>query len=253
MKKITTAAPEHEKASVGSRLAALGGIFLPGPMKEAYKAGLLPLLGAVVLGFVVFPLVIAFLAAFWLSLAKNSNIPLLQSLHHSYVSEIQQGFSMDDVVNQSANEQNTRLDYLHAIDFAIGRGGESPTIPIRLVKGQRVFLSLTRVVVNPPAATADSCVFTPPSGTLLDVSLGEQHFTSCPEVVTQTTGGCNADLRGDQWKKFLDVFTPTDDARRLGTDMTFSRAKGLESSCGVLHVQGSLTVYKDVDKVPDKD
>lgn len=244
--------PDGAKSSLVERLKTLGSIFLPGPMKEAYKAGVLPLLGVIIFAFVVAPLVVAFLAAFWLSIAKNSNIPFLKSLHQAYVTEIQQGFSIEDVVDQNTTEQNTRLDYLQLIDFALENGGDSPTYPIQLIRGQHAVLQFNYVLLNTPRTTVTApggpaCVFEDPgpNANLLDVFIGSQKLKSCPQVATRV-GGCTADLGADEWTKFKDEFDHGDDPKKLVATLTLSRASTLQASCGVLHVHGSLTVYKDV-------
>ena len=236
-------APRESKGSVADRLIAVGSIFLPKPLQEAYKQGLLPLLGYILLAIVVFPLVVVFLAAFWLSMAKNSGIEVLRLFHESYVKEIQKGFSIDDFVRQNNLVENARLDYVQLIEVMLHDQTPPKTYPIRVMKGQRVTLQFTDVWLNPPPI--GSCPFQEPSRGIdvLDVKIGRQVFKSCGQTTTRV-GGCIAELGAKEWEKYRDEFEHGDDPQQLVSTLTFLRASSLNNSCNVLYVQGSLAVYK---------
>jgi hypothetical protein len=242
-------APPEATGSLGSRLLAVLRIFLPAPIQEAHKQGLLPLLGYVVFALVVFPLVVAFLAAFWLSMAKSSPYEWLRSLHQSYVQEIQRGFSINEVVERTAAAQNLRLDYLQLIEFTLDDQDIPRTYPIHVMKGQRAALQMTEVVPNP--LKVSNCTFSAPKlgVDVLNISIGRKVFKACPQVITKV-GGCTAELGASEWDKFADEFEPGGTGQQVVTDLTFARAPSLSSSCSTLNVQGTLMVYKDVFEMP---
>ena len=78
--------PASSKAtdSFGARFWSVICLFLPKPIQEAYKQGLLLTLVYVLLLVVAFPLIVAFLAAFWLSLGPGLERPWHQ-IHPSVI------------------------------------------------------------------------------------------------------------------------------------------------------------------------
>lgn len=112
-------APASE--SLWQKIWKVFAIFLPGPFKEAYKQGLLLLFIYIVIAIVAVPLLLAWLASFWLALAKDSPFDFLKTLQASYVEEIHRGFAIDELVTTRAKKQDAMIDYVIPLRFDLGR------------------------------------------------------------------------------------------------------------------------------------
>jgi hypothetical protein len=240
-----TDTPQGE--TFAARLRGVVTIFLPKRLQELYKQGLLLTALALVLIVVVLPLLVAFLAAFWLSLARASNVAVIQSLRQSYVEQIRDGFGIDEQVAENSRVQNARLDYLQALDFDLGPDGSGVASPIKNVnlqvqRGQRLVLTLNEVSLNVPD---DACRITESDtrGDLLDVAIGRKAFTACEETHTRV-GGCVAELDAGAWKEYAGEFRGRDPD--VASVLKFERSAGIRQSCGVLHVEGTIAIFKEV-------
>jgi hypothetical protein len=218
--------------STASRLWRSVLIVLPEPIREAAEKGLLRMLVYLVLTVTVLPMVMAFLAAFWLSVIKQRvGLDFVQSLRNSYVNAIHEGFSIDELVAR-------KLDYLQPIALHLQPNDPPVNFPIYLEPSQHAQIGLTFIHNNPPPDSA-GCRFddvernTP----LVTVRLGELDVLKCPTTAVRE---CSRTLDGAWWKKFGDSFSS------VIPPLTVTLADGLSGKCVEVEIEGRVMVYKNV-------
>jgi hypothetical protein len=114
----------------------LGGIPIVGkPLKvllERRAWGVLVAALGLVLLLVIYPLVVAYLAAFWI------NQGLLVGLRDGYVEEVRGAFRVREAANDATTESNKRLDYYFPLEFARSarddKSFELPLLPMQKVE-----------------------------------------------------------------------------------------------------------------------
>jgi hypothetical protein len=98
------------------------------------------------------------------------------------------------------------------------------------------------VIVNPSSSLP--CVFGKISAKdhVLKVQIGGKQFLSCPEVIN---GDCSESLDAEWWKQNGNLLQ-----KGRGTVpqsiLTFEPTKVVQDACGVVHVEGSFAIFKDI-------
>ena len=220
--------------SAVSRLWRTVSIFLPSPVREASKEGLLRTLVYLVLSITVLPLLVAFLAAFWLSTIRHHvGLDFVQSLRNSYVSSIQDGFSIDELVAR-------KLDYVQSIVVHLQPNGPPVNFPIYLEPRQHAQITLTTVLPNTPESAACRYEEIERHTRLVAVRLGALMVLQCEMTVD---GACSRTLDEAWWRE---------NGSRLGQDivgvppLTFARDEAVANACAEVEIEGRVMVYKDV-------
>ena len=226
-------------ASWWLRLRELFRPFLPDWANRLVDGGLLKLaLGVVGLVFVL-PLVMALLAASWLSVLKGIDRSYVAGPLSWYLDVINDGFSIEEVSRRS----NKRLDYLQTFAFSFQLDGRNRTthweMPIIVYPRQRAEF---RVKIANLHATSEDCSVPERTIDLVDVSLGGKLVATLRDESSEPTL-----LKESWWSAFLrgrDV----NDSTPLQT-LTFDLAPAAaEYKCGEVRVEGSLGVFKDFVK-----
>src|SRR5215470_13046168 len=140
---------------------------LPDRVKRILEKGLLPALLALVAIVVVVPMLVTFLAAFWLTVLAKSDLAIVKGLRTFYLETIYDGFAVEDVVSRS----HQRLDYLQSLDFSLQRKSPRKNFIINIQQGQEVILDFSAVTFT---AIQDGCTAPEPDVELVSVSLGDQ-------------------------------------------------------------------------------
>jgi hypothetical protein len=209
-------------------------LFLPSPVREASKQGLLRTLLSLAAMLTVVPLLVAFLAAFWLSLIKHHvGLDFVQSLRGSYVRSIHEGFGIDELVAR-------KLDYVQAIVVDLQPKGAPVNFPIYLEPQQHARIMLTTVLPNSPKSADCRFEDVERQRTLVAVKLGGLTVLQCPTIVD---GTCSRTLDQEWWRKHGDSFSR--DLQEM-PPLTIARDEGFAGTCAELEVEGRVMVYKNV-------
>jgi len=236
---------QTQQKSIGGKLWSLVCIFLPDKFKEVQNQNLLPLLAFVIVILTVVPLLLVFLASFWLSLAKD--ITGLKELRAWYLFGVREGFGIDEEINNRETVQNSRLDYLQPVDYWLERQNHSPnvyadpTIQLRLKKGQRAILEFDEVTLERPVDGACVLPFEDSQRELLKVSIGGTVIKTFRQNFSRDTA---FELNQKTWKTFQEHFLvdPMDqDIVRADLKM-----EPMLEGCGRIHVVGTLSIFKNV-------
>jgi hypothetical protein len=211
-------------------------IFLPSPIREASKQGLLRTLVYLMLAITVFPLLVAFLAAFWLSTIKHHvSADFVQSLRNSYVAVIQEGFSFDELVAR-------KLDYMQSIALHLQPKALPANIPIYLEVRQHARVTLTEVLPLPSKTeSGENCYQNiDPHTPLVTVSLGPLLVLQCQTIAN---GTCSRTLDEAWWRDNGAKLPQDTDSLPL---LTIARADVVAQACVEVEVEGRVMVYKTV-------
>lgn len=230
---------EQKGASWWLRLRELFRPFLPDWANKLVDGGLLKLALGVVGVVFVLPLVMALLAASWLSVLKGIDKSYVAGPLGWYLDVINDGFSIEEVSRRS----NKRLDYLQTFAFSFQLDGRNRTthweMPIIVYPRQRAEF---RVKVANLHSTDMECSVPERTIDLVNVSLGGKLVATLRDESTEPTL-----LKESWWSAFLrgrDV----NDATPLQS-LTFDLAPAAaEFKCGEVRVEGSLGVFKDFVK-----
>ena len=220
--------------TVSSKLWQAIVLFLPSPVREAIRQGLLRTLVYLGASLTVLPLLIAFLAAFWLSVIKHHvGLDFVQSLRGSYVRSIHEGFGIDELVAR-------KLDYVQAIVVDLQPKGPPVNFPIYLEPQQHARIMLTTVLPNSPKSADCRFEDVERQKTLVAVRLGGLTVLQCPTIVD---GTCSRTLDQEWWRKNADSFSR--DLQEM-PPLTIARDEGFAGTCAQLEVEGRVMVYKNV-------
>jgi hypothetical protein len=217
--------------SPSSKLWRTVSIFLPAPLREASKEGLLRTLAYVALSVTVLPLLIAFLAAFWLTMISDHvGLDFVQSVRRSYIRAIQQGFSTGDL---------RKVDYIQPIALHMQPNAPPANFSIYLEPRQHAQVTLTTVMNNPPET--DTCRFQDPGSAtrLVAVRLNEVTVIECPRTAN---GTCTQELDRAWWNGHSGLLSADPPMSQL----TIVRTDQAATGCFELEVEGRMMVYKDV-------
>jgi hypothetical protein len=102
-----------------------------------------------VYAFVISPLLIALLAAFWLILWAKIKVWPFDELHGKYLETIQQGFSLKDAAESTMVRYNKRIDYVQAIEFTLSQIKPSIRVPTEIEPGRLAQIDLRLSDVAP--------------------------------------------------------------------------------------------------------
>jgi hypothetical protein len=258
---------EPNSEGVGSMPARVWAVvyqLLPRSLQEVHKQGLTRWVAYLVFALLVAPLLIVLLTSVWLGLARDSWIPGVQGLRNAYVSQIRQGFGVDDSIShrvaaldslisnrveERERVQNTLLDYLQVVEF--GLEPDSPArdrssvknYNIRLKKRQRVRVELNYVGSEP--LTQANCIYKTGNRSqdpILSIQIGTKQW-SCPET-HGPKAACGATLNEDWWKDPGNVPDDTAEGEDVVVVVTFRPKPEFRATCGLLKAEGYIAVFK---------
>jgi hypothetical protein len=224
------------------RLLAVLMLFVPGPIQQAQKQGMLTVLLVVFLMIFALPPLLVWLAAFALNTLTNLDWPATNALRKSYLEFIYRGFDIEALAQGQAAKQNIRLDYFQLLDFEV-RPNVTRSDRISLSPGQRAILQvkLLRQVVPP----GTRCSLPPGAAhELLVVRLEDVELRRLKEFDDELDPK-QIQIDDDFWRKNIAKFPPAEKAR----DMTLSFEPSefvKKEKCGSLVLRGDLKVFKDV-------
>lgn len=218
-------------------------LFLPGNAKEIFQKGLLKPLIFLVFLFGVLPLLMAFLAAFWLKELGRTDIAVIKNLRLAYLEVIQDGFSFEEVASRS----NVRLDYFQWFEADLKPPGSTANVPsaktfkefqISIQPRQKAAITIKTVTYK---ADTPNCSLPEEEIDLVSVFLGEQLIETLPQL---TGSDRTLNINKKWWEQNMPKFNSDDVVRRLSFKLT-DNAKKLPQ-CGRVHVEGSVSVFKDL-------
>lgn len=198
-------------------------------MHKASKPVLLAL--AVV---VPLPLLVAFLAAYWLALLKDVQNPAVAGLRSWYLETINKGFSIEEVSSRS----HGRLDYLHLIgyDMVPRKFSARVDMPISLQAWQKFELEFQWVEPSKLPSEAQ-CELPEEAIDLVQVLLNGA------ALGTLQKGARILQIDAPWWQANQAFFVRDSRVQTLSLRLTEQAAAALPS-CAQVHVAGSLRVYK---------
>lgn len=206
---------------------------LPPFARRVIEAGLLRgmlLLAAV---FVVLPLVLALLAAFWLVQSKKIDNEALAGLRSWYLKTIDEGFSIEEVSARS----HARLDYLQLFSYELepGRATARRELSIGLQRWQKAELDIRRVEWMPRDR---DCSLSEEPLVLLNVAIGGR------PLGTLRKDDANRVLVLDAawWKRE----SPNMDDAGSGVLSVELADAARAVTCARVHVEGGLKVFKNL-------
>jgi hypothetical protein len=209
---------------------ALG--LLPRQLREVFERGLLKGLLLLVLLIVVAPPLLAFLAAFWLKELGTFHNPLATSLRSQVLEMIQDGFSVEEVASRS----NTRLDYFQLFSPDLFPKIPSSDLRISIQQRQKAVVDITDIVF---VTTGPTCSLPESNMDLVVVSLGGQPLGPPQKEHSRA----RLVVGKNWWDNYLRTSDTDDDFQQLSFRVT-EPVRAL--SCGQIHVQGSVSVFKDL-------
>jgi hypothetical protein len=226
--------PRSLRGATWDRWRRLLALVLPGWLNKLLEdEGLLRLALWVAFAVVVLPLVLALLAAFWLTQLARFDNPLATGLRSWYLETINDGFSIEEMSARS----HARLDYLQLFDYELQRGKPSARRELRisLQARQKMTLDFRRVKL---VADGPACSLPEAPIPLLQVSLGERPLTTLREDASQ-----RFEVTGGWWDQNAKEFARDAAEQALSFELS-DEVKALP--CGIVRVEGSLRVFKNL-------
>jgi len=207
-------------------------LLLPASVREIFQKGLLkPLIFFLVLLAVV-PLLMAFLAGFWLKLLGKIDSDLVKSFRTTYLEVIQDGFSFEEVASRS----NRRLDYFQWFETDLQPNKKTfKEFRISIQRNQKATVTLKTVKLRPVEGTA--CSLPEEDIKLISVYFEGKQFM---RDVGELSGSDKP--HSIEWEK--SSAADSEDVRELSFKLT-DEAKKLPS-CSLVHIEGSVSVFKDL-------
>jgi hypothetical protein len=210
-------------------------LFLPGYAREIFHKGLLRPLAFLVFMIAVLPLLMAFLAGFWLKQLGHLDIAVIKNLRLAYLEIIQDGFSFEEVASRS----NARLDYFQWFEADLPPNGKTfKEFPIIIQPRQKASISVKTVTYK---AETPNCSLPEEEIDLVSVFLGEQLIKTVKEL---TNSNFTIEIGKNWWARNMPNFDSDEVPQRLSFKLT-DEAKKLPQ-CGRVHVEGSVSLFKDL-------
>lgn len=215
-----------------SQLQAALVTLLPGTLQAIVEKGLLRAFAWLLLALFVLPLLVVFLAAFWLRQLAGIDHPAAQALRQAYLEVIAEGFSIEEV----ASRANVRLDYLQLFDYDL-RPRTAPSKDLRIAIHPRQKAALDFRLVTFKSDERD-CSLPEEDIPLVSVFLDEQLVRTLGEDANVTV-----ELGRNWWQAHQGSFESGQLIQKLSFRLT-DPAKKLP--CGKIHLEGSVRVFKDL-------
>jgi len=210
-------------------------LFLPGNARDIFQKGLLKPLIFLVFVVAILPLLMAFLAGFWLKGLGNIDVAVIKNLRLAYLEVLQDGFSFEEVASRS----NARLDYFQWFEADLQPGAKTfKEFRISIQPRQKAAITYKTVTYK---ADTPNCSLPEEEIDLISVFLGEQLIETLPQ---QTNSNHTFEIGKSWWARNMPKFDSDEVVQRLSFKLT-NEAKKLPQ-CGRVHVEGSVSVFKDL-------
>jgi hypothetical protein len=221
-----------------SRISAVIVALLPSKFQQIVEKGLLSVLISLVLALVVAPPLIVLLTAFWMSLLGKIDNPAVGALRNAYLEVLHQGFTIEEVASRS----NARLDYLQTFAYDLKpKVSPSRVLQISIQHGQKVAIDFRVVAFK---ADKPTCSLPEDDIDLVSVALGSGRVGSLKRDTRRTLT-----IGAPWWKRHGEDVDPEDQSPDLSFSLT---EQARELTCGQLHIEGSVRVYKDLFAVLER-
>lgn len=204
---------------------------LPKPLRDIFEQGLLTALIVVVMALVVVPTLVPLVAAFWMRLLGGMQNSAAKGLRDAYLEVLYEGFAIEEVAARS----NARLDYLQVFDADLKpKTAPSREFQVNIVPRQKAIIDVRVVAFS---SETPGCSVPEDDMELVAVSLGGQLIRTLkrePKTIK---------LSQKWWETNAEALESEDHTSRL----TFRLADPVRAlTCGQVHIEGSLLVFKDL-------
>ena len=216
------------------------------PTAKALRA-LVKLGGVQVVNSLIFrPLLLAFLAAFWLLLLARLDVWPINAARAWYIGVIRDGFSIDAAAKDESTRQNKLIDYTQVVDIVLSREKPKVGIPFNIQAGRRMQVAFHADNPGGPCLAAMSqgqplafeFYVKTPSASIGKLLLSDADATS---------NDLSRELDNQWWKdNYKSIRDPQSDSDFIHSKLFVRRsdASSAQNDCPILTGQLELSVYK---------
>lgn len=216
-------------------------IFLPKPVQEVVAKGLLKTLLVLVFIVVILPVLIAYLAAFWVKHLGSLDNRYAVTLRKEILTMVNEGFTVEEVANEVTSRNNTRLDYLQVINANLSTDGKrSDSIKLMLQDYQRVNIDIQNVVVT----TRGGCSLRENS-----ISAVVVDFEGVEVKTLHDNYEKSFRINQKIWDEVVQSAAEKDSPKTLMLRLA-DPVKATECGEVDVHVSGAVLVFKSIDLLP---
>lgn len=218
-------------SSTGERIRDVIFVFLPTPVQKLFERGLFKTFLAVASFLVVFPVLVAYLAAFWVKTLGNFDNRYARALREEILTMVNEGFTVEEVANKVTTRSNLLLDYFQTLDEDISSRSVPVNKPLAVADWQKVMIDIEGVKLVP---VDPNCTLSERAVDLVELSFGD-----VPIGTMKEGPGRQFLITGKTWSRVIEEGAP----KRL----TLTAGSAVRKvDCGEIkvHVDGAILVYK---------